>query len=160
MNFGEGSLPLILLAIGLILMQFFLRRRRQPEVTQQEIVERLLAEVRLNLSLVEVFYLDSKIRKFETAAWQMNKTKLDFLEHPVQGALADAFRMAEDFNQQIAAAKKHKSASYMINIDANKLKGPLTKSRLGLEEWLLTKIGTKEPRPKYPGIFDDFVGKQ
>ncbi len=162
MDFGDigENLPIIVMVIALILLQFFLRRRRKPEGTQREIVQSLLSEVRMNLSLIEAFRFRSQVKKFEAASWQRNKTKLDFLDQPLQGALSDAFMIVEDFNQQVEAAKKYKSASYMVNIDADKLTKPLTKSKEGLEEWLLAETGTKEPPPQYPGMFDSLFGSR
>ena len=57
-------------------------------------------------------------------------------------------------------AKKHKSASYMVNVNADKLKVPLAKSKQELEEWLLENVGAKEPPPKYPGIIDGLFGRR
>ena len=162
MDFGDigANLPLIVGVIVLILLQFFLRRRRKPGTTHREVAQSLLSEVKLNLALIESFHLRQKPKKFETVSWRMNKTKLDFLDQSLQVALSDAFMMAEDFNQQIGAAKKYKSASYMVNVDIGKLKGPLTKSQQGLEQWFLGVVGTEEPPPKYPGIFDDLLGRR
>ena len=75
-------------------------------------------------------------------------------------ALSDASAIVEDFNQQIGAARKYKSASYMASVNMDKLKEPLAKSKQGLEEWLLARVGTKEPSPKYPGVFDDWTGRR
>ena len=160
MEFGdiEKNLPIIVMVIALILLQFFLRRRRKPEATQGEIVQSLLSEVRMNLSLTEAFRLRSQVKKFGAASWQRNKTKLDFLDQSLQTVLSDAFMKAEDFNQQIEAAKKYKSTSYMVNIDVDKLTGPLTKSKEGLEAWLLKNVGRKEPPPKYPRVIDGLFG--
>jgi len=160
MDFGDigANVPLIVGVIILILAQFFLRRRRKPATTHKEIAQSLLSEVKLNQALVESFHLRQKPKKFETVSWRMNKTKLDFLDQALQVVLSDAFMIAEDFNQQIEAAKKYKSASYMVNVDTGKLKGPFTKSQQGLEQWLLSTAETKESPPKSPGLFDDFLG--
>ena len=143
MDFGDISenLPIIISIIVLIILQFFLRRRRAPAATNLGIVQGLLSEVRLNIRLTEIFTYDKPGRKFMTTSWQMYKNKLDFLEQTLQGALSDAFTMSEDYNQQIAAAKKYKSTSYLASIDVDKLKDKLTKSREGLEEWLQAKVG-------------------
>jgi cytochrome c-type biogenesis protein CcmH/NrfF len=61
----SDNLPLFLLIIGIILVQFLLRRRRRPEVTYREITQSLLAEVRLNQALVETFSLREKPKRFE-----------------------------------------------------------------------------------------------
>ena len=160
MDFGDlgGNLPFIAIVVGLILLQFFLMRRRKPKTTQQEIVQSLLSEVRVNQALAEIFHHLQKPKKFEATGWQRSKSKLDFLDQSLQVVLSDAFMMVEDFNQQIGAAKKYKSASYMVNVNVDKLKGLLIKSREGLEEWLLANIGTKDPTPKSPGLFDIWFG--
>ena len=129
------------------------------ETRPQEVTEGLLSEVRLNLRLAEIFTFSHRARKFMTTTWQINKNKLDFLDQSLQITLSDAFTMAEDFNQQISAAKKYKSTSYLASIDVDKLKDKLTKSQEGLEEWLQAKVGTTEPSVKIPGVFDDWLGK-
>ncbi|MFC1847462.1 hypothetical protein ACFLW5_01430 [Chloroflexota bacterium] len=159
MDFAEigENIPIIVAIIGFILLQFVLKKRK-PETTHQEIAQSLLSEVKLNQALVGSYHLQQKPKKFEAVSWHRNKNKLDFLSHSLQVTLSDTFMVVEDFNQQISAAKKHKSASYMVNVNVDKLKGPLDKSQQGLEEWLLAKAGTKEPPPKYPGMLDGFLG--
>ena len=162
MDFSDigNNLPLVILVVAAVLLQFFLKRRRNPEAGHREIVQSLLSEVRLNQALVESFHLQQKSKKFEVTSWQRNKTKLGFLAQPLQVALSDTFAMVEDFNQQIGAAKKYRSVGYMAGINVDRLKEPLSKGRQGLEEWLMVRVGTKEPPPKYPGVFDDWVGKR
>lgn len=162
MDFGDigGNAPIIVVIIGLILLQIFLMRRRKPETTHRAIVQSLLAEVRLNQALVEASYLQQKPKKFAVTGWHINKSKLDFLQQSLQESLSEAFGMAEDFNQQIEAAKKYKSVSYVASINMDKLKEPLAKSRQGLEEWFQLKTGTKEPPLEYPSVFDTMFGKR
>ncbi|MFC2056931.1 hypothetical protein ACFLTO_05135 [Chloroflexota bacterium] len=157
-NIGE-NVPAVVMIVGLIVVQFFLRRKHKVETKPQEITEGLLSEARLNLSLCEIFTFSHRTRKFTTTTWQINKNKLDFLNQSLQVTLSDAFTMAEDFNQQISAAKKYKSTSYLAIIDVDKLKDKLTKSQEGLEEWLQATVGTTEPSMKIPGVFDDLLGK-
>ena len=153
-----GNALFIVAIIGLVLLQFFFIRRRKPETTHREIVQNLLSEVGLNQALVETSHLREKPKKFAMTGWQINKNKLDFLDQSLQVVLSDAFMMAEDFNRQIEATKKHKSASFIINPNMGRLKEPLAKSREGLEQWLLSKVGTTEPPLKYPSIFDTLFG--
>ena len=161
MDFSDpGNILFIAVIIGLLLLQFFLRRRRSPATTQQGIVENLLSEVRVNIQLAEVLALNLQARKFMTTSWMINKNKLEFLDQSLQGNLSDAFAIAEDFNQQLSIAKKHKSSGYMASVDVAKLKEKLTKSREGLEEWLFSKTGTKEPQLKYPSMTDFLFGSR
>ena len=156
----KENLPLILGALALIIFQFFVRRKRSPETSQQELVQNLAAEVRLNLRIADFFSFEYKARRFMTTTWQLNKNKLDFLDKALQNNISDAFIMVEDYNQQIAAAKKNKSTSYMANINTDKLKGLLAKCQEGLEQWLLLKTGSRNPPEKMPGMFDDLLGKR
>lgn len=156
----RGNLPVILLVIGLILIQILLRRGLKPRTTPPEIAQNLLAEVRLNQALIESFDFREKPKKFEAASWQRSKDKLDFLSHPLQRALSDTFMLVEEFNQQIDAAKKYRSDSYLVNINVARLKEPLAKSRQGLEEWLMSKTGTGDSSPQVPGVLDDLLGKR
>lgn len=160
MDFGsiEENLPLIALVIALILLQFFLRRRRSPETSQLRIAEVLASEVRVNLRLAEVLADGEQIKRFITTSWTMHKNKVDFFEQALQVNLTDAFTIAEDYNQQVNAAKKFKSVGYIASIDVEKLRDKLTKCKEGIEQWFLAKTGSKEPPPKTPGMFDYLLG--
>lgn len=152
-----NNLPIIAAVIVVLLLQLFFWRPK-PDKTQQDIAQNLLTEVKLNQGLAGIFGLRQKPKKFEVTSWQRNKNRLAFLNESLQTALSDAFDMVEDLNRQIDMAKKHRSTSYMGDLNVDKLKEPLAKSKQGLEEWFLIKIGKKEPPIKYPGIFDTLFG--
>ena len=155
-----ANLPFIIGAIALVAIQYFLRKRRPAEAKQQDIVQDLLGEVRLDIRLAEVFSFQYQAKQFMTTTWQLNKNKLDFLEPKLQENVNSAFEMAVDFNQQIAAAKKNKSTAYMASIHVDKLTALLTTCQQGLEQWLLLKVGSKNPPLKESGMFDDLLGKR
>ena len=140
MDFGDLSelgknisaiIPLILL----VLFQIFMRRRR-TEKTTPEVVNSLLKEINHNQQLMEAFLVTWQTRKFKTESWQRNKNRLDFLDPHVHTALTDAYDLAEEFNREITSAKKFKSSSYLANVNVDKLREPLARSRQGLEAWL------------------------
>lgn len=160
MDFGDigGNIPLIVTIIAVLIFQFFLRRRRPQEKTHAQVAQNLLAEVKLNLRLIEAYTFDWRAKKFTTTTWQRTQHKLDFLAQPGQTALADSFMMADDYNQQISLAKKHKSTNYMASVNIDRLKSSLTKGEEELEHWLETKTGSSKPQVKIPGIFGDFTG--
>ena len=162
MDFGAigGYIPIIIVAVALILLQVYLTRRRKPEVTHRSIVQNLLLEVKLNLAQIENFHLLKKPKKFMYTSWYMTKNKLDFLEQPLQTALSDTYQMIEDYNQQIGAARKYKSESYMVNINLDKLIEPMERSRDGLEDWLQETTGSREPQLEYPSLLDYFIGRR
>lgn len=159
MNWSE-TLPLLLGAIALILFQYFIRPKRSPALNQQDLVQNLAAEVRLNLRVAEFFSFEYKARSFLTTTWHLNKNKLDFLDTALQRDISDAFILAEDYNHQIGEARKNKSTSYMANINIDKLKTLLARCQEGLEQWLLLKTGSRNPPEKTPGMFEDLLGKR
>ena len=137
MDFGEtGANVLVILAIvALLVFNIFLKRRR-GEKTPVEMAVSLLTEINRNQMLAEAFRFELNVSKFKTGSWKRNKDKLDFLDHWLRTAIDESFSMAESFNQEIAAAKKSKSTSYLSGINVAKLKESLSKSKQGLEEWL------------------------
>ena len=161
MDFGAlgERLPLILAIVALILLQFFLRRRRKPEGTHDEIVQSLLGEVKLNQAVVGMLSAGQRPRRLEVVTWQRNRDKLEFLAQPLRAALSDAYRVAEEFNQQLDTARKYKLSTSLANINPNSLNESLSQSQQVLEDWLLSQTGGKEAGKKYPGMFDDWAGK-
>lgn len=157
MDFGNldelgKNLTVIIPLVLLIVFQIFARKRR-TERTTAEIVSSLLGEVNQNQQLMEAFLLRWQFKKFKTASWQRNKNRLDFLSQSAQTALTDAFNQAEDFNRQIDNARKNKSASYLANVNVEKMREPLARSRQRLEEWLqLNATQSGLPRRKQ-GLF-------
>jgi len=141
MDFGNiGTNVLIFLAILFLLAFNIFIRKYRGERTPVEVVKSLLSEIIHNQKLIEDFQFHLQVKKFKAESWKRNKTKVDFLDQSLQTALADAFSMAERFNQDIDAAKKHKSTSYLSSISVDKLKEPLAKSKQGLEEWLQANV--------------------
>jgi len=154
---GENILPIVII-LGLIILQFYLGRRRRGEKTQRGVVQSLLLEVRLNQALLGTADQREKPKAFEVTSWKIHKNRIDFLSQSLQGALNDAYMIIEDFNQQIKVTKKYKSAGYLVGVDVDKLKEPLNKSREGLEQWLLSATGSKEPATEYRSMWDSLFG--
>jgi len=135
--FGEGSQwAIIIPIIILIVLSIVMRRRRPAEKTESEIVGSLFVDVSENLRLMEKFSYQGRPKKFRTDSWKRNSEKIGFLPETLQETLSRAFSLAEDFNQQIDAAKKQRANIYLTGVDAHKLEAPLTKSKEGLEEWI------------------------
>lgn len=121
--------------IILIVTNVFFRKQKQQK-TRLPVVRSLLSEINHNQKLMEAFSLQWQTKKFKTATWKRNKEKMDYVDPGLRYTLADAFEIAEEFNREIDAAKKHKSVSYLAGIRVDRLKEPLAKSKQGLEEWL------------------------
>ncbi len=83
------------------------------------------------------------------------------LRDPLQlrKTLSYVFETVGEFNDQIKAAKKARSTSY-LNIDVGKLKEPLAKSKQGLEDWMMDTIGMKEIPPKHDTLRGLFFGQR
>ena len=147
MDFDWGEIGKILsylvpVVILLVVNVFF--RKQQEAKRRQQVVRSLLSEINYNQKLMEAFLVRWQAKKFKTGSWKRNRGKMDYIDQDLHNTLASAYEIAEEFNREIGAARKHKSASYLANIQVDRLKEPLAKSRQGLEEWLELNKGKKE----------------
>ncbi len=149
---GLGNIIFVVVILLFMLGSIFLRRRTMEKTELGKIVT-LLSEINQNLKIIDAFSFHLGVKKFKTDSWQRNKTRLDFLGERLQATLANAFGMAEEFNQRIDEAKKYKSSSYLASIEVDKLKDATAKSKQELEEWFQENKDKKELLPKKRGLF-------
>jgi hypothetical protein len=134
-------IPLIIF----ILFNVVFKKHREKQ-RQLGVVKSLLSEIEYNSNLVDSFSMRSQMKNFKTTTWKRNREKVDYIDQSLYSTLADAYEIADGFNRDIDAAKKHKSASYIAGIDVSRLTKPLAKSKQGLKEWLeLNKSKKKSP---------------
>jgi len=134
-------IPLIIF----ILFNVVFKKHREKQ-RQLGVVKSLLSEIEYNSNLVDSFSMRSQMKNFKTTTWKRNREKMDYIDQSLYSTLADAYEIADGFNRDIDAAKKHKSASYIAGIDVSRLTKPLAKSKQGLKEWLeLNKSKKKSP---------------
>lgn len=150
-NIPEAILPVIVIVLFMVVNIFL--RRRTTEKTELGKVAVLLSEINENLKIIDTFSFTLGVKKFKTGSWTRNQGKLDFLDDKLRSNLARAFGMAEEFNHNIDAAKKHKSSSYLASIEADKLKEALTRSQQELGDWFNENKESKELFPKKRGLF-------
>ncbi|MFC2014347.1 hypothetical protein ACFLU8_05745 [Chloroflexota bacterium] len=122
-------------AIIIILTNVVFRKQKQQR-EKLTVVRSLISEIGTNQKLMESFSLQWHTKKFKIATWKKNKDKMDYIDPALHYTLADTFEIAEEFNREIDAAKKHKSMGYLAGIRVDRLGEPLAKSKQGLEEWL------------------------
>jgi len=146
------DIGLLVLVVALFVGSIFFRKRRTG-TAPMVIAMGLYRDVDKNQKLVEAFSFRLKIKKFKTKTWQKHKNRVDFLGEELRAALTDAFKPAEDFNQQIDAAQKKGSSSYLSAIQVDKLKEPLARCRQGLEKWIQDNWGNRDLYPKRIGFF-------
>jgi hypothetical protein len=154
---GEGWV--IIAIIGIILILFSLVRRRGGSAKYPDVVQALLYDVRMNQALATHFLEIPKPRHFENANWLMYKDRIGFLNENVKEMLYEIFKLVEEYNKQIKAAKKAKSDSYKL-IDLTRLIDLLGKTRKELEDWMIEKTGSKDLPPKYPTIMGSLFGER
>jgi len=142
---GEGRQWTILLPLLIFIIFSMFMKRRRAEGSDTEVANSLLIDINENLKIVESFGYQKKPKKFRVGSWQRNSNKLGFLKPALQDDLAEAFELAESFNQQIDMARKQKSDIHLFGIDAHKLEGPLAKSKEELQEWLKAHIQQAGP---------------
>ncbi len=150
----QWLIPLIII----IVLSFVMRRRRPAEKTPQDIASSLLMDVMANQRALDKFDTQKRPKKLQLGSWQRNSEKIDFLEPSLRSTLADTFRQIEDFNLRVESAKMYKSTSYLFGVNIDKLEGPLTKSREGLEEWLKANIEQAGPGAGRQGCMGGGLG--
>ncbi len=136
--------------IILILVNIFFRKQ-QEQKRRQTVVKSLLSEIDYNQRLMEEYSLQRQTKKFKTGIWKRNRGKMDYIDQGLHNTLVGAYDITEEFNKDIDAAKKYKSASYLSGMRVDRLKEPLAKSRQGLEEWLELNKGRKKPAEEGDG---------
>jgi len=127
-----------------ILVNVFFRKQ-QEQKRRLTVVRSLLSEINYNQKLMEAFLFQWQTKKFKTGNWKRNRDKMDYIDQGLHATLASTYEIAGEFNREIDAAKKHKSASYLASIEVDRLKEPLANSKQGLEEWLQLNKRKKEP---------------
>ena len=161
MDFGDLSeiMPVILVIIGLVAIQLFLRRKGGTKSSHQYVVHSILSDIRVNLRLVEILMDGEQIKRFAINGWQLNRNNIEFLSQNLQSALIDAFNIVQDYNEQVATTKQFKTSNYIASIDTVKLKDRLQKCKSALEDWLMNNVGTTDPGGK-SGMFDILLGRR
>ena len=130
-------------AVAFVVINIFFRKR-QEQKRQQQVVRGLISEIDYNQKLMEAFLFKWQAKKFKTGIWKRNRDKMGYIYQGLRNTLAGAYEIAEEFNSEIGAAKKHKSSSYLADIRVDRLKEPLARSKQGLEEWLELNKRQKE----------------
>ena len=151
-----GNIPetlIFIIVIFLFMLGSLFIKRRSMEKTELGKVVAILTEVNYNLKSLDTFSYNLQVKKLKTGSWARNRDKLEFLGNKLQSTLANAFGMAEEFNQRIVAARQHKSSSYLASIEAGKLKDAMTKSQQELGDWLTENRDKQEMLPKKRGLF-------
>ncbi|UCC16506.1 MAG: hypothetical protein JSU58_09085 [Dehalococcoidales bacterium] len=161
MDFGDLSevMPVILVIIGLVAIQLFLRRKGGSRSPHQYVVHAILSDIRINLRLVEILMDGEQIKRFAINGWKTSRNNIEFLSQNIQSALTDAFDIAQDYNEQVSTTTQFKTSNYEASIDTVKLKDRLQKCKSALEDWLMNNVGTTDPGGK-TGIFDSIIGRR
>ena len=140
-KFLSYIIPLIMF----VLFNVVFKKHREKQ-RQLAVVKSLLSEIEYNSNLVETFSMRPQMKNFKTATWKRNRDKMDYIDQSLYSTLADVYEVADGFNREIDAAKKHKSTSYIAGLDVSRLIKPLAKSKQGLEEW--TELNKSKKKSK------------
>ena len=147
MDFDWGEIGkvisyLVPVIILIVVNVFF--RKQQEQKRRLTVVKSLLSEIDYNQKLVDAFSFRWQAKKFKTGNWKRNQNKIDYIDQSLHTTLAGAYEIADEFNREIDAAKKHKSTSYLATIQVDRLNEPLAKSKQGLKEWLELNKGKEK----------------
>jgi hypothetical protein len=126
---------LLVLIFGLLIWN--LTRRRRTGNTNLDAALAVLTDVNHNLKVMEerLTNWQSK-KKFQIKGWRMYKDKLGFLDTDLNSSLNESFALADEFNARIETARKNQALYTLQDMQVERLRGPLTKSKEGLVNWL------------------------
>ena len=140
----NNSLELILLVIVIGVAWWFLFRRGKYVNKSETIVNKLLLEIDYNLDLLELHLNDNQSRKqFKANTWLMYEDKLGFLGPELTAAMKDSFRLITEINLRIDLTRR---GSDNAEIQIERLRDPLTRSKEGLLNWLKTNASQENTK--------------
>ncbi len=149
----------VVLSIVFIIVAFSFLRGKGGVSHKPEVIQFLLFDIKINQALVSTFYDQKKIRSFERTNWEINKSKISFLNESLKETLRRTFAMVVEVNEEIKAVKKDKTRDRR-EVDVSRLTDPLDKCRRGLEGWLMETLGTTEVPPRYPSLTGFLFGER
>jgi hypothetical protein len=149
---GEWTQYIIFLVLIIFLFWSFSRRRRMSTPRVDAAIG-ILSNVNDNLRVMEEHNLNwQSKKKFQTGGWKLYKDKVDFLDSSLISSLNQAFTLAEDYNSRIDYARKNKVLSTLQDLQVEKIREPLTKSKDGLVAWLKDNMQTELQSKKRRGF--------
>lgn len=149
----QWSQYIIFLVLILFLFWTFSRRKKTgtPNV---DAAMGILTNVNDNIKIMEdrLTNRDSK-KKFQTGGWKLYKDKVGFLDASLISTMNQAFSMAEDFNGRIDFARKNRAIATLQDMQVDRLREPLTRSKEGLVAWLRANMQNELQNKKRRGFF-------
>ena len=144
-DWGEiGKIFSYIIPVLMFVLFSVLFKKQREQQRRVSVVKSLLSETKYNSALLDSFSFRPQMKNFKATTWKKNKDKMDYIDQSLYSTLTDAYEIADAFNREIDAAKKHKSTSYIAGIDTSRLVKPLAKSKQGLEDWLELNKGKKK----------------
>jgi hypothetical protein len=130
---------LIALILGAMFWNMSRRKKQTSGNVRVDAAAAMVTEINENLKIMEerLNIWQSK-KKFATRGWTAYQAQLDFLDSAIVSALSEAYTTAEDFNSRIDSARKNNVMATLQDMQVEKLRGPLTKAKEGLTNWLRT----------------------
>jgi hypothetical protein len=149
----QWSQYIIFLVLILFLIWSFSRRRRMGTPRVDAAIG-ILTNVNDNIKVMEDRAANWQSKKrFQTGGWKLYKDKVEFLDAALVSSLNQAFTLAEDFNARIDSARKNKVMATLQDMQVERLREPLTKSKEGLVAWLRANMQTELQSKKRRGFF-------
>ncbi len=141
---GRDWTSIIILAIIVIALIWFIGRRGKRGTPKLQVMLGLISDVNDNIKLLETRRINPQsTKKFRGRSWKAYQDKLDFLDATTVNTLKETFNLVSDFNEQIELAKKSQTTATLQELPLDKLKQPLTKSKEVLVQWLRANLQTE-----------------
>jgi hypothetical protein len=140
----EGNAAWVLVIVIVLLLLWTFSRRRKPRSSKLDSTIAVLSDIDYNLKVTDIRINDKLSKKnFKIDNWRFYKDRLEFLDAEVLTSLTEAFTLAEEFKNKINTAKKNNTLETLQDMQVERLKEPLTRSRKGLVAWLKANVNAE-----------------
>lgn len=144
---------IILIGLLIVFLIFTYVRRKPAGTPNINAALGILGDVNENIKIMQDRVANPQsIKKFQTKGWFRFKNKVGFLESDVNASIDEAFALAGDFNTRIDLARKNRVLATLQDMQLEKLREPLNKSKAGLSDWLRANY-QKEMQNKKKSFF-------
>lgn len=143
--FGVVMFLLLGMAVGIQIW----RTRRAPLGK----VVSILSSIRYNQKLCANFSYHRSVGRMKAKAWEKHRDRVTFLPDELYDELSKLFDKVAEINENIDAAIKHQSDSYMSAVDVDRLEAPLETCREQLQAWIYENMNNPAYLPKKRSLF-------
>jgi regulatory protein YycI of two-component signal transduction system YycFG len=152
----QQTITIVIIGVLVVFLIWTYLRRKSTGSPKVDAVEGILKDIAENTLVMEERLTNPQsTRKFQISNWKRFNNKLGFLGELELASVNEVYALMMEYNRQIELARKNHNLAALQEVQVEKLKEPLNKSKNGLSDWLRTNR-RKELETGNRGGFGDF----